>query len=104
MLNERLQQDIKDDIWEFTSKDIWELSNQEIDSFIDRQYDGNIPKPFVKKWLYRTREDNTVWIVSGSEGIIAVFVNKVDAVNFVEQNANATQYEPAHYENVHEYI
>ena len=104
MIGESLAKNIRETVWDVTSNDIWELSDLEIDNFVNSRHIRSIPGPVLKRWLHDTRMAESRWIVSGSEGALAVFMFVADAISYIEMKAEALQFEKVSAEDVHEYF
>ena len=104
MLSERDTKIIRDDIEDYTGFDIWEMPDVDIDNFIMHGYDGPIPKEIVKTWLCKARKDESRWLVSGSEGAVAVFMHISTARDYTARVTDTFQIKRISAEDVHEYF
>jgi hypothetical protein len=104
MISNREEQDIRETIEDILGFEVWEMSDLDINNFAEKGYRGCIPTPILKRWLHDTRRSESRWIVSGSEGALAAFMNLGDAVSYIEMKAEALQFERISAEDVHEYF
>jgi hypothetical protein len=104
MISSRQEQDIRETIEDVLGFEVWEMSDLDINNFVEKVYKSHIPKPILKRWLHDTRRSESRWIVSGSEGVLAAFMNLGDAVSYIEMKTEALQFERISVEDVHEYF